>query len=72
MIPVGEDGLELLDLHGLEVWDLVVLGGTLGDRESARSAMNANTSHLRMMRDRAVGSVELFLDYWIIIELTRL
>mgnify|MGYP004065639237 CR=1 FL=1 len=22
--------------------------------------MNANTSHLRMMRDRAVGSVELF------------
>ena len=21
------------DLHGLEVWDLVVLGGTLGDRE---------------------------------------
>ena len=33
MIPVGEDGLELLDLHGLEVWDLVVLGGTLGDRE---------------------------------------
>ena len=29
-------------------------------RGAARSAMNANTSHLRMMRDRAVGSVELF------------
>ena len=43
-----------------------------GTAKSARSAMNANTSHLRMMRDRAVGSVELFLDYWIIIELTRL
>ena len=34
MIPVGEDGLELLDLHGLEVWDLkAVLGGASGHRE---------------------------------------